>query len=600
LKTLDHGVGPAITFTRGTNATYFDATGTLRFAPNNHIRNSQASGSTNGVIGSGGVMPTNWFVGTASGITREVIGTGTANGFAYVDVKLSGTNSSGSAVGFNIGYDGTTQVNAAAAQTWTSSVYVSLTAGDLTGISTIRLSTIEYKADGTFLVSGNGSALSIAALMSRFAHTRTLTDALTERVWTGILVTVAGSATIDLTLRIAAPQLEIGSTATDYNPTTGTAYFGPRFDHSGGSSLGLLIEEARTNLYQRSAEFDNAYWNKTRASITANALASPDGTMSADLLVEDNTASNSHFVFRQVAHAGANSTVTVSVFAKAKERDRLSVSVLSGITTPTIDLSGGTVVFNLAAGTAGSFSGSQTGTASNGTGNAAIASVGNGWYRCTITLTPAGVTATDTQVYFGLHNGTSSSYTGDNTSGLYIWGAQLEAGAFATSYIPTTTAAATRAADSAVVTPISSFYNQSEGTLFAEVQRDTLNTNLVTIASLDDNTLNNRVAMGLQGGSGRRMRVTIVTATASQWDEFNAGNSSVWPTRVIVAYKASDFAATVQGGAVVSQASGTVPTATHLYIGNRGGSALLANSHIRRIAYWPRRLSNSLLQQLTT
>jgi hypothetical protein len=183
---------------------------------------------------------------------------------------------------------------------------------------------------------------------------------------------------------------------------------------------------------------------------------------------------------------------------------------------------------------------------------------------------------------------------------LRIAAPQLEQGAFATSYIPTTTAAATRAADSAVVTPISSFYNQSEGTLFAEVQRDTLNTNLVTIASLDDNTLNNRVAMGLQGGSGRRMRVTIVTATASQWDEFNAGNSSVWPTRVIVAYKASDFAATVQGGAVVSQASGTVPTATHLYIGNRGGSALLANSHIRRIAYWPRRLSNSLLQQLTT
>jgi hypothetical protein len=194
--------------------------------------------------------------------------------------------------------------------------------------------------------------------------------------------------------------------------------------------------------------------------------------------------------------------------------------------------------------------------------------------------------------------GASSGVTLDLT--LRIAAPQLEQGAFATSYIPTTTAAATRAADSAVVAPISSFYNQAEGTLFAEVQRDTLNTNLVTIASLDDDTLNNRVAMGLQGGSGRRMRVTIVTATAGQWDEFNAGNSSVWPTRVIVAYKASDFAATVQGGAVVSQASGTVPTATHLYIGNRGGQALLANGHIRKIAYWPRRLSNSLLQQLTT
>jgi hypothetical protein len=399
------------------------------------------------------------------------------------------------------------------------------------------------------------------------------------------------------------------ATFFDANGTLQTAAnAAPRFDHdpatAGNPSRGLLIEEARTNLYQRSAEFDNAYWNKTRASITASALASPDGTMSADLLVEDNTASNSHFVFRQVAHAGANSTVTVSVFAKAKERDRLSVSVLSGITTPTIDLSGGTVVFNLAAGTAGSFSGSQTGTASNGTGNAAIASVGNGWYRCTITLTPAGVTATDTQVYFGLHNGTSSSYTGDNTSGLYIWGAQLEAGAFPTSYIPTTTAAATRAVDVAVVTPISSFYNQSEGTLFAEVREGGSDLQYGAV-SLDTDTSDNRIDLRRNNDAGV-LAMLVTTAGALQMLQSPVLAVAAQTYKLSGAYKANDCAVCVNGGAVATDASVTLPTLTHLRIGGltlvspATGNSFPLNGHIRKIAYYPRRLSNTLLQQLTT
>ena len=374
----------------------------------------------------------------------------------------------------------------------------------------------------------------------------------------------------------------------------------PRFDHdpATGASRGLLIEESRTNLLQRSEEFDNAYWTTDAASITANAALAPSGTTVADKLVEDATNAQHRVRRTAITHAGAASTVVATAFVKADERSRLQIDVYAIAGS---DGTGGRALFNVGDGTVGSFSGISVGSGSAGTGSVSITNVGNGWYRCAMVMTPAaGITPTSNQVYFALHNGTSSTYTGDGTSGLYIWGMQLEAGTFPTSYIPTTTADATRSADSAFVTPISSFYNQSEGTLFAELQRDTLNTNLATIASLDDNTLNNRVAMGLQGGSGRRMRVTIVTATASQWDEFNAGNSSVWPTRGIVAYQASDFAATVQGGAVVSQASGTVPTATHLYIGNRGGSALLANGHIRKIAYYPKRLSNTLLQQLTT
>lgn len=247
LKTLDHGVGPAITFTRASNATYFDVNGVLQTASNdqprfdhdpatgasrgllieesrtNSIRNSQAGGSTNGVIGSGGVMPTNWFVGSASGITREVVGTGTANGLSYVDLKLSGTNSSGSVLPFTIGPEGLTQMVATSGQTWTSSIYVALAAGATTGIATLKLDVAEYQAPSTYLANSLGPDISLSATMSRFSQTRTLTNASTDRVATTLYIQVAIGATIDLTLRIAAPQLEQGAFPTSYIPTTTAA-----------------------------------------------------------------------------------------------------------------------------------------------------------------------------------------------------------------------------------------------------------------------------------------------------------------------------------------------------------------------------------------
>jgi hypothetical protein len=367
----------------------------------------------------------------------------------------------------------------------------------------------------------------------------------------------------------------------------------PRFDHdpATGASRGLLIEESRQNLLQRSEEFGNAYWTKTRASITANAIAAPDGTTTADLLVEDNTASNSHFAFRQIAHAGANGPVTATVFAKAKERTRVSIVVGAGTPSP-VNFSFGETVFNLADGTAGSYIAFQAGTASNGTGSATIVNVGNGWYRCSVTVTPVGVTATDTQLYIALHNGTSTSYTGDNTSGAYIWGAQLEAGAFATSYIPTTSVAVTRQADSAIVNPISSFYNASEGTLFAEFSRYSIaGTGSIFVA--DNETIGNRVGLF---GTVAQVAISDVYTTI---DTFSVVAGTVY--RGILGYKANDHAATLNGAAVDTNTAVGVPVAaTHLRIGSEAFTAASTSGHIRRIAYWPKRLSNALLQSLTT
>jgi hypothetical protein len=308
-KTLNNGTGPAITFTRGSNATYFDASGTLRFAPNNHIRNSEATGATSSTL------PTNWMSYTDAG-TITVVGTGTENGMTYVDVRFSGTNGSGSPQAGFVSGDGTGAVVASSGQTWTGSWQIRIVGGSTTGLQSVRVAIQERKGD-TSLNVASSTTLTPTSSYQRISHSRTLTDSTTARVTNELQVFVGGLQTFDITLRIAAPQLEIGSTATEYNPTTGTAYFGPRFDHdpATGASRGLLIEEARTNLLERSAEFDNAYWEKSGSTSAANTSTAPDGTTSADRISETSDLAG-HFVKRTISVV-SGTTYTLSVFAKA-------------------------------------------------------------------------------------------------------------------------------------------------------------------------------------------------------------------------------------------------------------------------------------------
>lgn len=239
-KTLDHGTGPSITFTRSGTATYFDSIGTLTTATantprfdhdpvtfeskgllieegrTNSLRNSDAGGAVNG---SAGTPPTNWNVtGNGSGITRT-ISTGSANGYNYIDFTYSGTPTS--TFGILMDPEQPNQVVASQNQIWTSSVYIALISGS---VPDCLVGVREALSDGTLVaISTTNFASSLTSALQRFNHTRTLTGATTVRVGHRIQVTATNGVAINFTLRIAAPQLELGSFATSYIPTTNAA-----------------------------------------------------------------------------------------------------------------------------------------------------------------------------------------------------------------------------------------------------------------------------------------------------------------------------------------------------------------------------------------
>jgi hypothetical protein len=223
-----------------------------------------------------------------------------------------------------------------------------------------------------------------------------------------------------------------------------------------------LIEKVRTNLILYSEQFNDASWSvAVNASVTANATTAPNGTTTADKIVED-TATSQHII-GQTPTSINSVNHTISVYAKAAERSFLFLFE---------DSAGGrNAYFDLSNGTIGTLGGSAT---------ASITSVGNGWYRCSVTYTASG-TLVRMRVAPATANGTNS-YTGDGTSGIFVWGAQVEVSDFgATDYIATTTAAVSVGPVSGL--PRLDYLGSTCPRLLLEPQR----TNLVTYSEQFDN-----------------------------------------------------------------------------------------------------------------
>ena len=199
---------------------------------------------------------------------------------------------------------------------------------------------------------------------------------------------------------------------------------------SSGTFVGSngVLQTAVTNLLLRSEEFDNASWTKVRASISANTITAPNGTLTADTGIEDTSSSTTHNPLIQDATIVANGTYTASLYVRAKERSRGAIWFSS---TDSANYVSGE--FNLNTGTI------ATVIAGTGSGAlAAISNVGDGWFRVSITGSIGGSLTTGRLVLRMADASGSVVYTGDGTSGLFLWGAQIEQSATVGEYIPTT------------------------------------------------------------------------------------------------------------------------------------------------------------------
>lgn len=358
----------------------------------------------------------------------------------------------------------------------------------------------------------------------------------------------------------------------------------PRIDYDPvtGECLGLLIEEQRTNLLTYSSDFANAAWNKSRSTISADALTAPDGTVSADKIVEDTSASNTHLCSRTLAITSGN-TYTLSVFAKIGERTSIALGMAaSGFGVDQ------RVAFNLLSGAI---------TTQAGAPAAKIEYQADGWVRCSITA--SATASVTTQVFIYLINAAGLvAYTGDGTSGIYIWGAQLEAGSFPISYIPTADAQVTRAADIASVNELSPWYNPEQGTLVARwsLIYPQAGTTHQHVAVLSDGGFNNYA--GIRKQSTGVIRGQSIVGGSVQAD-IAAGTATSSVMCAAMRIKADNFAISLNGAAPGIDLSGTIPMVNRLDVGRMGGAGQYLNGHIESLRYYHRALSSEELQAIT-
>lgn len=363
----------------------------------------------------------------------------------------------------------------------------------------------------------------------------------------------------------------INTPRLDYDPTTLT-------------SRGLLLEEQRTNLCPRSEEFSDASWFKFNATVSANAGVSPDGATTADLIYPSSTGALTGQCYRAIASGiSSGNSVTVSCFVKASGKTFAYVAPIQNSFSPA-------AYFNLS-------TGAVTNVAVGVT--ASMQQFPGGWWRIVATSTAAA------GPYYAVVGSTDAAGSGTNTAsgtnGILVWGMDVEVGASATSYIPTTSAAVVRSADVCSITgsAFSGFWNASEGTIALKLQK----CNVVSVATsqanyvtANDGTLNNYILFA-QRATGTVGEVFRVESGGTSQAILQAAASVVAAnTRFGLAgvYKVNDVRASCNGGAVVSDITATMPALNQLQF-----VTVTSALWVESLQYFNRTKTNAELQALS-
>lgn len=348
------------------------------------------------------------------------------------------------------------------------------------------------------------------------------------------------------------------------------------------TNKGLLSEGTRANLLLQSQTLGTAPWSSFQSSISADATAAPDGTITADKLVEDTTAASTHFTQQSVTLTA--SVQTISVYAKAAERSQILFFIPSSAFG---DATARFAYFDLATGAVGALSGAGA--------TSSIEALASGWYRCILNLPATLAVAVNIQI--GLAVAGSNTFTGNGTSGLFLWGAQVEAAATHSSYITTTTVTVTRAADLLLITGVSL---PTPLSLFVEV--DDAGSTTSTVYFGVATTLFNE-SIYINKSVGNAVTPIVVTGGVAQITGIASAlvaGISKQASRI----QTNNVGATYRGSAVQTDVLATMPlTSTQIGIGgapwSSGGGAEI-NGYVRRAAIFNTALADTALQRAST
>lgn len=575
------GYSPSV---RNSNATYYDSTGALTWAPANMVQYSSALTNTT----------SGWDLVNASATivsgTTTTAPDGTSTAVKLAEVNVSPANVHASVAKFavratiNVGQAYVYSIYAKAAER--SVIYIR---GDAGGGYLGTLSRFDLAA-GTATPGSGVISVSIVPVGSGWYRCTTVSTATGTFALASVYLSDGASESYAGTTGYGAyiwgPQLEAVTYQTSpraYIPTTSAAVYQPRYDYdpsvTPATPRGMLIEEQRTNLILQSGDFSNAGWGKTALNTTgtppyANVAVSPDGTTTATKLIAT-AVPTPHYVGQIVAVTNG-ATYTISVYAKASGYNFLLIQPFAG---------GDFASYNLQTGAVGTVVGSPIATS--------ITSVGNGWYRCSITA--AAPTASNSCQIYPMPADNTPTFTGDASSGVLVWGAQIEAGSFATSYIPTTSASVTRVADIVKLSG-SALTVAGAATGSAIVQ-----TSKILSTSPPSGVLGGDKAVGgaryLLYQSTNDVTLVSAVAAGNNVATLGSGGWKLGPVRSAVGWDANGFSTVGNNGTVLSQTAGKMDTATAIYLGALGSSNFPLNGWSASLALYNQRLPDTILKQ---
>ena len=371
-------------------------------------------------------------------------------------------------------------------------------------------------------------------------------------------------------------QLVKGTSAKTYFPTT-TRLNMPRVDYLNNSNGSLILEPQRTNLVTHSSDFSGG-WALDDATKVSNSTASPDGTVNAITLIGNTNASRHH-----ISKVAAGSvTASLSVFAKAKELRYLQIAS-ANITSQYVN-------FDVSDGTIGTVGSSFT--------DAKIEDYGNGWYRCSVTSTNQ-----YNSMYISLVSSLTSSWLeswtmSNNTDGLYLYGAQVEQGDYATSYIPTSGSTVTRTADVCDNAGTSATFNDAEGVLFAEIAA-LANDGTNRTISISDGTNTNQIVLRFSS-TANQITAYITDGGVITAELTHTLTNALNYNKIGLKYKLNDVGLWVNGTEVATDTSATMPSGFDELKFSRADGANDFYGKCKQLMVFDEALSDSELQALTS